>query len=344
MKKLYGMDLGGTNVRIAEVNPENGKIESDITNVPLAQFNGDYRNFKRFLLDRIPSGSKIGTGAAGTIDELAGAITYSANSPLGEYLPVAKDFRDNGYEAEITNDTRGELQAVILFAEGQGRDNVLLATYSTGNNCSASHGGLIDRTNPEFGHQGHTPTNELFRDITCGCGIDNHIETYVSGTGAADMARKYFRGNPISRMKDNAILQSSIDELNAKGADYTLDSLTHAPTRRIIIDNLKGPHVYNAFKSHPDQEPQKMIAETQREAITESLVRMNIAYRPLDIMVLKGGQTTNWEELFVPAIQSFNSPATMSTFFDRPEVVRTEIPEDQIGIIGAAADFLNKNR
>ena len=345
MKKLYGIDKGGTNLRIAKVNPESGRLESEVTNIPLDTFGSSYDKFIDFIIETIPAGSRVGISSAGVIDEKNAIITYAANSSLGERIPLGYDLRKKGYEVEHTNDTRSELQAVMRFAEGKDRKNVLLATYSTGNNCATAHNGLIDRTNPEFGHQGHMPSEEVFRDMTCGCGVDNHIETYVSGTGAAEMAKRYFRRTPISEMKKNGTLQNSIDDLNENSrAQYTLDKLTHGPTREIIIDNIKGPHIYNALRSNPNQEPQRMIADTQIEGIVESIVRMNVAYRPLDIMILKGGQTANWTELFKPAINTFLHGEVQSDFFDKPEIVRTEIPEDEIGIIGAVADFLNKQR
>jgi hypothetical protein len=100
--------------------------------------------------------------------------------------------------------------------------------------------------------------------------------------------------------------------------------------------------VYQAFVRDPDSQPQKDIRATQVKAIADSFGKMNSAYHPVDILVLMGSQTLDWEVLFEPAIEIFEGDEghLQIPSFSKPPIVRASIEE--IGIVGAVAYFLSR--
>jgi len=102
--------------------------------------------------------------------------------------------------------------------------------------------------------------------------------------------------------------------------------------------------VYQAYAGFPAQEPQKSIRNMQVKAIVFSFGMMNSAYNPLDAMFLMGSQTKDWDLLFDRAKSIYCSSTSQLQIasLDKPRILRLDDPD--IGIKGAVADFINKNR
>ncbi|MCK5177009.1 MAG: hypothetical protein KAQ92_04750, partial [Candidatus Aenigmarchaeota archaeon] len=108
----------------------------------------------------------------------------------------------------------------------------------------------------------------------------------------------------------------------------------------LIVTSITSKHVYGAYSSNPNQEPQKHIKNIQVEAIAASFGTMVSAFNPLDLMVLMGSQTNDWDILFKPAIKKYNSSTTQYQLasLEKPKIIKTNLSD--IGIIGAAAYFI----
>lgn len=314
---IYGIDFGGTNLRIGKVDANTGALMEPVFKHPMAQIASD-REIKEIIMANIPSGASVGISAAGYVDEENLIITQSPNSSFKGELHFGADLKVQGFSVAITNRVRAAAQAAAKFGEGKGYRNVLAAIYSSGFNCAVVRDGK-NVTNAEFGHMPYRPEDNLM----CGCGGIGHLETFVSGSGAAQMARRYLSG---ITSESHPILVLTRENTGAPPCE--------------IIEAITSDYVYGAFRTCPEVEPQKSIRERQVRAIADSFGMMNSAFNPLDIMVLFGDQTNHWDTLFKPAISKYHEEILQLPTLALPKIVRTDLPE--ICVQGAAAYFLQK--
>ncbi len=346
---FYGIDVGGTNLRISRVNPETGALLGNPAGLlgppatyPMREITTN-RKLTRIVFSHIPEGSHVGISAAGDVDEHNLIIRFAANSPIRGEIVFGRELRDRrGCIVRETNDMNAAVQAVARYGQGRGYENVLLATYSSGFNCALTRGGS-NVTVAEFGHMIYKPDGDLY----CGCGGKGHLETYVSGNGAAAMAKQYLG---IGHLTSHPILDLSLADLNrSQPAEKRLkesgrrsvdlnDPLIYAQ----VLGGISAKHVYQAYTHDPEGQPQKDIRETQIKAIADSFGKMNSAYHPVDILVLMGSQTIDWEVLFDPAIRLFREDRGRMQIpsFSKPPIVKASVKE--IGIVGAVAYFLSR--
>jgi predicted NBD/HSP70 family sugar kinase len=223
------------------------------------------------------------------------------------------------------------VQAVARYGQGKGYNNVLLATYSSGFNCALTRGGS-NATVAEFGHMIYKQDGDLY----CGCGGKGHLETYVSGNGAAAMAKQYLG---IGHLTNHPILDLSLADGPVRRTADLNDPAIYAQ----VLGGISAKHVYQAYTHDPNGQPQKDIRETQIKAIADSFGKMNSAYHPIDILVLMGSQTIDWEVLFDPAIRLFREDRGRLQIpsFSKPPIVKASVEE--IGIVGAVAFFLSRS-
>jgi hypothetical protein len=328
------------------------------------------RKLTQIVFSHIPKGSHVGISAAGDVDEENLIIRFAANSPIRGEIVFGRELRDKrGCIVVETNDMNAAVQAVARYGQGRGYENVLLATYSSGFNCALTRGGR-NVTVAEFGHMIYKQDGDLY----CGCGGKGHLETYVSGNGAAAMARQYLE---IGHVTNHPILDLSLDRRPAERRPKlpAQTGSTDRPVRRTDVDGrvpatlarsrpgergltkrdlndpifyaqvlggISAKHVYQAYTRDPNGQPQKDIRETQIKAIADSFGKMNSAYHPVDILVLMGSQTIDWEVLFKPAIRIFSEDRGLLQIpsFAKPPIVKDSIRE--IGIVGAVAYFLSR--
>jgi len=370
---FYGIDVGGTNLRISRVNPETGALLGTPPSLlgtrasllgtpatyPMREITTN-RKLTQIVFSHIPEGSCVGISAAGDVDEENLIIRLAANSPIKGEIVFGRELRDKrGCIVHETNDMNAAVQAIARYGQGRGHKNVLLATYSSGFNCALTRGGS-NVTVAEFGHMIYKQNGDLY----CGCGGKGHLETYVSGNGAAAMAKQYLS---IGHLTSHPILDLSLADRRPKLPACA--GSTDRPVRRTDVDGrvsadlvhsrrsvdlndpaiyaqvlggISAKHVYQAYTQDPNGQPQKDIRETQIKAIADSFGKMNSAYHPVDILVLMGSQTIDWEVLFDPAIRLFREDRGRLQIpsFSKPPIVKACVEE--IGIVGAVAFFLSR--
>ncbi len=224
MRRYVGIDCGGTNLRIYEVNPETGDLVKDLLERKI-----DLRDIdKNSELTRIVSNAikvineeeiYVGCAAAGNVDEEALTLIQSPNSGIKKPITFAKSLREQGHKVILINDMKAAVMGAHRFGQGKELDNVLVATYSSGYNCMKTHkGNLIQGISPEFGHQPyHDKKSPRFTELKCGCGGFSHLDPAVSGNGSANMARKYFREEEYS--PENILILKLAHESLLNGTD-----------------------------------------------------------------------------------------------------------------------------
>lgn len=312
--ELTCVDMGGSNLRIAQVR-DDGTIAGDIFKRSAKSLTSDQEVVQ--IISDLAKGNAVSICCAGDIDEPNRIVRYSSNVGYAKRLEYPRMLADKGLDVVLTNDMRAAVMGEAAYGAGKDYRRVAVATFSSGANCAVADAKKVV-TSAEFGHMAYHREGGLF----CGCGAQGHLEPYVSGNGAATWARQFF---DITYQREHPILQAAMQRVQRPATD---DS-----TR--AVSEINAADVYAAYRKNPAQEPQRSIRDAQVQAIAHLLGAMISAYNPLDIIILMGSQTLDWDVLFAPAIQRLNAGGFALPSLLIPPIVRTTLPE--IGLQGAAA-------
>lgn len=136
MKSYIGIDLGGTNVRVAKIT-EDGKILAQVKGPSYGQ-EGPAKvmaNIKE-LIREIPDWkecSGMGVGVPGPVNTTAGCMVLSTNLPGFTNYPIADELsKEFGMPAYVDNDANVAGLAEALVGAGKGLKTVFYVTISTG--------------------------------------------------------------------------------------------------------------------------------------------------------------------------------------------------------------------
>ena len=136
MKYYIGIDLGGTNVRVAKVT-EDGQVVS-VVKGPSYGTEGPKKvlsNLKSMVRE-IPGWNEcsgIGVGVPGPVDTKSGSMVLSTNLPGFTGYPFADELsKEFGMPAYLDNDANVAGLAEALVGAGKGLDTVFYVTISTG--------------------------------------------------------------------------------------------------------------------------------------------------------------------------------------------------------------------
>ena len=196
MKYIYGVDLGGTTVKLGLFNENSELMEK--WEIPTVKAN----NGEQILPDiaKAIKGSMkknsisdndvigVGIGVPGPVDE-KGVIYKAAN--LGWGVFSVKETLSNllgGINVEAGNDANVAALGEMWKGGGQGYSNMVAVTLGTGVGGGIIVNGKIltgaTGAGGEIGHI-HVEDNE---DSTCGCGNKGCLEQYSSATGVTRLA------------------------------------------------------------------------------------------------------------------------------------------------------------
>jgi glucokinase len=200
MKKYIGCDLGGTNLRAAIVDVEDGSIVHQM-NMPTQARDGHEALMKRmaglFLQIIEWAGLKkdaiggIGIGVPGVLDLEKGETLFLPNLPgTWPHVPLAKTIADlTGLPTVLLNDVRSITNGEWHFGAGRGVDTVAVFAVGTGIGGGLVINGKlhlgIGGTGGELGHM-----TVDYRGPTCGCGNKGCLEAFASGPAIAAMGMK----------------------------------------------------------------------------------------------------------------------------------------------------------
>ena len=190
MKYYIGIDLGGTNVRVARVS-EDGNIEKDIIKPSRALEGPDaiYENIEN-IISEFDLGDIEGIGLAipGPCDPVTNTITMATNIPGCEGYPFADKLEKKfNKKVILNNDANVAGLAEAIFGAGKGYDVVYYITHSTGIGA-----GLIINQKIINGHKGYAGeiANVIVDPEAKQYPIYSHlnrggVETTASGTAMA---------------------------------------------------------------------------------------------------------------------------------------------------------------
>lgn len=182
MDDVCAVDLGGTRTRVALVAPDGRILAREVFPTPRDRPSA-VTDAIAAALARVSGGvpRAIGISAAGPLDLAAGAIVSPPNLPYDRLLlvrPLADAF---GVPVALVNDARAGALGEHAHGAGQGYDDLVYVTISTGIGGGVIAGGrLLLGRGGNAGEIGHI-TVETRHGLVCGCGYPNHWEGYCSG-------------------------------------------------------------------------------------------------------------------------------------------------------------------
>ena len=178
--EAIGIDIGGTNLRVARVGHD-GKIAEQRS----ARSTGDAQAALSAMLALIrevdgPLVAGIGIGIPGRVDAAARVVLSGGFLDLSRVALAATVERETGKPVILDGDANLALVAEWRFGAARGIDNVALITIGTGIGGAAILGGRILRGCASAGQLGHVTVESGGR--LCNCGRFGCVETTSSGT------------------------------------------------------------------------------------------------------------------------------------------------------------------
>src|SRR5271166_6072514 len=213
-----GVDLGGTNLRIAAVDGD-GKLLAKLTSGAEVQRGRDFvigemcNAIESARVRFRDSGelAGIGVGVPGFIDMDTGTVVRSPNLPDWINFPVREQIESRlGTTVILENDANAAAMGEKWLGAGRNTDHMAMYTLGTG-----VGGGLIFNVEPE----GHA----------CGCGSRGCLEQYASATAIVRMAHEAIDSGNAPDLADGA--RGDV-EFSARGI-YQLALQGHASAQKI---------------------------------------------------------------------------------------------------------------
>ena len=192
-----GVDMGGTNLRVAAIGTDGQLLEKITLGVKVAlgrdyvigemcdailRLTSQYKSSGRFV--------GAGIGVPGIIDMETGMMRKSANLPGWSDFPVRDEIeRRLGVRVFLENDANAAGLGEKWMGAGRDVDNMVMITLGTGiGGAIILNGKLFYGMNGMAGEFGHITVEP--DGYPCGCGNHGCAERYASATGVVRMARE----------------------------------------------------------------------------------------------------------------------------------------------------------
>lgn len=192
-----GVDLGGTNLRIAAISEQGQPMERIALNTRVTrgreQTIHEMCDAIRGLMARYRGAARlygIGIGVPGIIDIKTGMVRESANLPDWAESPVKAQIENLlGTRVFLENDANAAALGEKWLGAARDVDDLIMITPGTGVGGGIVLGGRIwhgmTGMSGEFGHMTVEPEGP-----PCGCGNRGCLEQYASATALVRMARE----------------------------------------------------------------------------------------------------------------------------------------------------------
>jgi len=206
-----GIDVGGTNVKIALVDDKGSVLYSN--SVPTrAEMGYEYtvNNIKQAIKD-LMNESKctdiqgIGFDFPGQIDYKNGVVRLAPNIPGWVNIPIAQIIEDEfKIPTRIDNDVHCAALGELKFGAGRDCENFICMTVGTGIGSGiVINGKLVRGASNAAGELGHIKL-EMNGGPLCGCGDFGCLEAYASGPSIVKMAEEYIMGGKSTKFREMA--------------------------------------------------------------------------------------------------------------------------------------------
>ena len=218
-KFRVGVDIGGTNVKIALVNKK-GEISFPKTVPTRAEMGYEYTisNITQCIKDLLTEANittkdieGIGFGFPGQIDCENGIVRNLPNIPGWVNVPIAEIMqKEFNVPVKVDNDVRCMALAELNYGAGAGCKNLICITVGTGIGSGlVINGKLVRGASNAAGEIGHIKM-QMQDGLICGCGDTGCFEAYVSGPSIVAMAKEYIAGGKGTKYRE---LAGSVDAI-----------------------------------------------------------------------------------------------------------------------------------
>ncbi len=221
MNTYIGIDLGGTNIRVAKITRE-GKILEEVKGESYAQQGPKkvMENMKEMIrsISDYQNCSGIGIGVPGPVDTTKGEMIMSTNLPGFERYPMAQELMDAfNLPTYVDNDANVAGLAEALVGAGKGKPIVYYITHSTGiGGALIVNGQVVSGKNGHAGEIGNIivdRSKKKHNHLNAGA-----VENESSGTAMIRIAQETIDPN-ITSAKEIFDLYINSDERATKLVD-----------------------------------------------------------------------------------------------------------------------------
>ena len=212
-KNRIGIDVGGTNVKLALVN-ENGQIVYSNSVPTRAEMGYEFtvNNIKQAIYELLKETKLeakdiqgIGFGFPGQVDYKAGIVRNAPNIPGWVEVPIAKLIEDEFHiPTRVDNDVRCAALGELNYGAGKGCENMVCITVGTGIGSGLIiNGKLVRGASNAAGEIGHIKL-QMHKGPICGCGDTGCFEAFASGPSIVAMAEEYIKGGKSTKYREMA--------------------------------------------------------------------------------------------------------------------------------------------
>ncbi len=212
-KNRIGIDVGGTNVKIALVD-DSGKIIYSNSVPTRAEMGYEYtvNNIKQAIYDLLKETKLeakeiegIGFGFPGQVDYKSGVVRLAPNIPGWVDVPIAKMIEDEFHiPTRVDNDVRCAALGELKYGAGKGCENLICITVGTGIGSGLIvNGKLVRGASNAAGEIGHIKL-QIHDGPICGCGDTGCMEAFASGPAIVAMAEEYILGGKSTKYREMA--------------------------------------------------------------------------------------------------------------------------------------------
>lgn len=307
-----GIDLGGTNIKVGIVDPENRILRKrschTLAQRPWQQVADDMVRQSQIVLEEesiaISECQGIGIGCPGSINAATGTVIYSNNLKNWENIPLARYINEKmNLPVQISNDANCAALGECVAGAAVGHNSAVLLTLGTGVGGGVIWDGKVFEGGAGGIELGHTMLKRGGEQCTCGrCGC---VEAYCSATALTRDAVRAAKENPNSSL--NTLCKGNLQKMNGK----------------IPFDAMKV-----------GDDAAKKVIDTYIEMLGEAITDMVNIFRP-EIVLLSGGICAQGETLTRPLTDYVQMNAFAGNRLRTPKVCVAALGNDA-GLIGAA--------
>ncbi len=236
LRKTLGIDIGGTNVRVAVVDDDGQAHE-----LTESAWSGDepadcvsvVASLATPLIER-EGATAAGCGCAGLVDHVRGVVTSSPNLPSWHDVPLAAKIKDAlGVPTIVENDANAAAYGEFAVGAARGAHNAIMLTIGTGLGAGFILDGRLYRGShgvaAEYGH-----TTVDIGGIPCACGGRGCLEGLVSAGAMVERARRLLSGGGESVLRKMGDALSAVDVGRAAEAGDAVGTAAVAETGRYL--------------------------------------------------------------------------------------------------------------